>query len=371
MPDISIIVPTINEAENLPELAARLAASLSGRSYELLIIDDASKDATQQVCAKLAGQYPLRLFVREKPKNGLSGAVLEGLAQARGSTFVVMDADLQHPPEKVPELLEALEQSRGDFILGSRNVAGGAVQGGWGLSRRVNTYVATLLASPFAGTVRDPMSGFFALRRETYEHAERLTPLGYKIALELICKCRVKKVCEVPILFAVRQRGESKLSLKEQFRYLEHLSRLYDFFFPRLSPMLKFGIVLMLGWFVGLLITFSLVQTRTPISIAVSAGYAFAILIATVFHLRYVRTQREFLLGKHPWVDFILISCGEWLACVAVALWCEANLLRPTWGRIFLLSFAVATAIRYILRKEFLQDLRGLRGGPREYEIRS
>ena len=249
MAEISIIVPTINEAENLPELARRLDAALTGRSYEMLIMDDASTDRTPAVCTELAKQYPLRLVVRRQLRNGLSGAVLEGLAEATGDIFVVMDADLQHPPEKVPELLEALEQNRGDFALGSRHVPGGAVQGGWGMARKINSVVATLLATPFAGTVRDPMSGFFALRRETYQHAQRLTPLGYKIGLELICKCRVKLVHEVPILFALRQHGRSKLSLKEQFRYLEHLSRLYDFSFPRLAPMLKFLIVL--GLWVG------------------------------------------------------------------------------------------------------------------------
>jgi dolichol-phosphate mannosyltransferase len=369
MADISIIVPTINEAENLPELVRRIAAALMGRSYELLIIDDASTDATPGVCAKLSEQYPLRLIVREKPRNGLSGAVLEGLRQAKGDIFVVMDADLQHPPEKVPELLGALEQQRGDFALGSRRVEGGAVQGGWGIARRINSVVATLLATPFAGTVRDPMSGFFALRRETYQQAQRLTPLGYKIALELICKCRVKHVHEVPILFALRQRGKSKLSLKEQFRYLEHLSRLYDFSFPRLAPILKFLIVLGLGWLVGFFITYSLQQSGTAMTTAIAAGYFFVILMTSVFHVRYVRTQRDFLVGRHPWVDFLLISGGEWLACIAVAIWCQHSLARPTIGNIVAVSFLVAAVIRYVLRKEFLQDVRGLRKGLRENEL--
>lgn len=366
---ISIIVPTINEAENLPELARRLSAAMSGRAYELLVVDDASTDATPEVCAKLAEQYPLRLMVRSAPKNGLSGAVLEGLAATKGEIFVVMDADLQHPPEKVPELLAAVENNDGDFALGSRHVAGGGVQDHWGVARRINSWVATLLASPFAGKVRDPMSGFFALRRETYERAQRLTPLGYKIGLELICKCRVKKVHEVPILFALRQRGKSKLSLKEQFRYLEHLSRLYDFSFPRLSPILKFFVVLVLGWLVGFSIDYSLIHVGFGYLASIATAYFFALLMTTVFHLRYVRTQREFVLGRHPWADFLLVSASEWVACIGTAVWCEFNLANPSWVKMFWVSFGVAAVVRYVLRKELMQDVRGLRKNARAEEL--
>src|SRR5262249_25617465 len=154
---------------------------------------------------------PLRLIVREVPKDGLGGAVLHGIAQSRGKYLVVMDADLQHPPEKLPELLAPLENETDetDFVLGSRNVAGGSTGEEWGMFRKINSEVATLLARPFAGRTRDPMSGFFALRRSTFDQAMRLTPLGYKIGLELMCKCRVKKVREVPIHFAERTRGQS------------------------------------------------------------------------------------------------------------------------------------------------------------------
>ena len=112
--NISIIVPALNEALNLPKLAERINAALSGQSYELMIIDDKSRDNTTDVCAALARDYPLRLIVRENPTNGLSGAVLHGIAQSTGRRIVVMDADLQHPPERVPDLLAALGR-RADF----------------------------------------------------------------------------------------------------------------------------------------------------------------------------------------------------------------------------------------------------------------
>src|SRR5947208_381605 len=118
-PRVSIIVPTLNEADNLPSLAARVAAAMAGRSYELLILDDSSRDATPAVCAALAAAYPLRLITRA-PKDGLSGAVLQGLREAAGEYLVVMDADLQHPPEKIPELLAPLATGESDFVVGSR-----------------------------------------------------------------------------------------------------------------------------------------------------------------------------------------------------------------------------------------------------------
>src|SRR5207244_6597446 len=136
-PDLSIIVPALNEAPNPPALAERVNGALPGVAYELLIIDDKSRDNTPQVCAELATKYPLRLIVREHPTNGLSGAVLHGIAQSRGQRIVVMDADLQHPPEKIPELLAALNGGA-DLALGSRYIPGGSTGAAWGLCRWIN-----------------------------------------------------------------------------------------------------------------------------------------------------------------------------------------------------------------------------------------
>ena len=138
---------------------------------------------------------------------------LHGMKAARGKFFCVMDADLQHPPEKLPELLAPLRSGEADFVLGSRYMPGGSTEAEWGVFRKMNSQFATLLARPFAGRTTDPMAGFFALKRETYESAQNLTPLGYKIALELMCKCHLaKNVREIPIHFGMRLKGESKLS---------------------------------------------------------------------------------------------------------------------------------------------------------------
>src|SRR5690349_13176666 len=103
--EVSIIVPALNEAENLPLLIPRVHQAMNGKSYELIVVDDNSRDNTRAVCGELASKFPVKLMVREKPTAGLSGAVLAGMKQSRGQTLVVMDADLQHPPEKLPELL--------------------------------------------------------------------------------------------------------------------------------------------------------------------------------------------------------------------------------------------------------------------------
>ena len=366
---ISIIVPTLNEAENIPLLVPRLAAVLAGRPWELILVDDNSHDRTREVCAELAQTYPLRLLVREHPLHGLSGAVLDGIAQSKGDLLVVMDADLQHPPEKVPELLAVIESGRGDFALGSRHQPGASTAENWGAFRKLNSWVATLLARPFAGSVKDPMSGFFALQRTTYARAQRLTPLGYKIALELICKCRVTHVVEVPIRFGLRQHGRSKLSMKQQFHYLEHLSRLYDFTFPRLSPILKFLVVLVAGWLTGLVAYLATVATGLHPAAAIAIAYAVNLLVTAAFHARYIRTQREFLVSRRPWGDFVLIAMGEWATAIIAAIGLAYRLDQPGKTELFILAFAAGTVMRYFLRKELLQDIRGLRKDLRSTEI--
>ncbi len=226
-PDISIIVPTWREADNLTPLLERIAAAMTPtqRPYDVWIVDDDSRDGTVETAVALADRYPIHLIVRTERRD-LSLAVLEGMRKSAGRLLVVMDADLSHPPERIPAMIAALEKPPTDFVIGSRYVPGGSTED-WGGRRRLNSRVATLLCRPLTGPVADPMAGFFALRRSTLERADPLSPTGYKIGLELICRCRCRKVVEVPITFHNRVRGESKLTLEQQARYLNHLNLLY------------------------------------------------------------------------------------------------------------------------------------------------
>jgi dolichol-phosphate mannosyltransferase len=226
--DLSVVVPTYREADNLRLLvpAVSRAIAATGRPGEIVVVDDDSPDDTRRVCEELARRHPLRLLVRQHQR-GLATAVLHGLRQSAGVVLVVMDADLSHPPEKIPELVAALEAGA-EFVIGSRYVAGGHTDEDWGWFRRLNSRVATALARGFT-TAHDPMAGFFALRRATFLAARDLDPIGYKIALELIVKCGCRGVVEVPITFRNRVKGQSKLSLREQINYLRHLRRLYAY----------------------------------------------------------------------------------------------------------------------------------------------
>jgi dolichol-phosphate mannosyltransferase len=284
--DVSVIVPALNEAMNLPALFSRIDAAMAGRSYEIILVDDDSKDETPETCRILADKLPVRLIVRRDPLGGLSGAVLHGMALSRGDFLVVMDADLQHPPEAIPQLIAAIESGDSDFALGSRYIAGGRTQEGWGFFRKLNSLAATVLARPISGGVRDPMSGFFALRATTYRRAARLTPLGYKIALELMCKCRIERICEVPIEFANRAEGESKLSLKQQLRFLRHLARLYAFAYPKTVRLTKLAVGAALGW------SFAL-ATNPQMSGVLAVWYAVAGLVLTRSQPGRVAPTRE------------------------------------------------------------------------------
>lgn len=226
-PPTSIIVPTFREAEALPDLIERIGQLRSRTSsiIELLIVDDDSQDGTEELIRSRAEPW-VRLIVRKQDR-GLSQAVLCGLRQARGEILIVMDADLSHPPEVIPEM-QATLAAGADFVLGSRYVEGGGTADGWGLLRFINSRVATYLARPLT-RVSDPMSGYFALPRGVFERVEDPRPLGYKIGLELIVRGRCRDVREIPIHFANRKHGESKLTLHQQLLYLRHLARLYRF----------------------------------------------------------------------------------------------------------------------------------------------
>jgi dolichol-phosphate mannosyltransferase len=219
---LSLVVPTYNERESLPVLVERVHKCLNSYSYEIVVVDDNSPDGTAEVAESLSSQYPLRVICR-KTERGLASAVVAGFRQARGEVLGVIDADLQHPPEMIPELLSEIQKGA-DIAVASRYIPSGGVEG-WSMKRKVisqgSAAVARLLL-PSARRVKDPLSGFFLLRRRAIEGVE-LKPIGYKILLEVLVRGKADEVKEVPYVFRERAWGKSKLNVREEVNYLRHL----------------------------------------------------------------------------------------------------------------------------------------------------
>ena len=222
MEKLTVIVPTYNERDNVTPLVERLDSALSGYDYEILFIDDNSKDGTAELASSLAANYPVQVIVR-KNERGLASAVVHGFKNAGGGILAVLDADLQHPPEVLRDMLMAVQPDI-DLVIASRYVAGGSVEG-WGTVRRLISKGAGFLAHillPKTRRVSDPMSGFFLLRKSVVE-GTNLMPSGYKILLEVLAVGQFQRVAEVPYGFRLREKGESKLGAREQIDYLRHL----------------------------------------------------------------------------------------------------------------------------------------------------
>ena len=217
---ISVVVPTYNEAGSLPLLAGRLAAAMSGRDWELVVVDDGSPDGTADLAEKLAATMPIRIL-RRAGKAGLASAVIAGMKLARGDILVVMDADLSHPPEVVPALVDALDAGA-DLAVGSRYTTGGGTMD-WPMTRRVVSRVACYMGSVLV-PVRDATSGFFAVRRAAIDGVH-LNAIGFKIGLEVIARARTKRIVEIPYTFRDREHGASKFGRREVGQYLVQLGQ--------------------------------------------------------------------------------------------------------------------------------------------------
>lgn len=197
-------------------------------------MDDNSPDGTALVIGNIMMRGNTKCLVKlitRPEKRGLSSAVLDGMKQSSGKYIVVMDADLQHPPEVIPRLIQALEEGA-DLSVGSRRIRGG-ISEGLSPAREVSSLLASLLARlilPRARSVKDPVSGFFALKRsvicDTLEDRRRFVPSGYKVLLQILCRTSVRKVVEVPFIFEARRSGYSKLNSNEVIEYLRLVTRL-------------------------------------------------------------------------------------------------------------------------------------------------
>ena len=220
---ISLVIPTYNEADVIQDTLKRAAEVLqgSGEPFELIVVDDASPDGTAGLAEALSAELPVRVLCR-KGERGLATAVVRGWEIARGDVWGVMDADLQHPPEVVCELLKALRRENADLAVASRYCSGGGTVG-WPWFRRLVSWagmrVGTLALPWTLGVVTDSGSGIFLVRARALQGVE-LKPRGFKMLLEVLAKARYQKVVEVPYVFRNRTRGQSKLGARQYVEYL-------------------------------------------------------------------------------------------------------------------------------------------------------
>jgi dolichol-phosphate mannosyltransferase len=226
----SLVIPTFNERTNIEPLIGRIEAVLKAESigFEIIFVDDNSPDETWKLAQEISDEDSHLRVIRREGTRGLATAVVDGWQAAKGEILGVMDADLQHPPEILPHLLEPIIRGSAEISVASRHASGGGV-GKWNLMRRLVSRgaaaIAFLMLPQALRMVQDPMSGFFLIKRSVIDSI-RLEPKGYKILLEVIAKGNYRKIAEIPYVFEERKNGKSKLGPKQYLEFLMHVGLL-------------------------------------------------------------------------------------------------------------------------------------------------
>jgi dolichol-phosphate mannosyltransferase len=225
-PLLSIVVPTFNERDNVRELVARLDRCLAGVAWEIVFVDDDSRDGTLDLLREVSRADPCVRFLHRIGRRGLASAVVEGVLATNSPIVAVMDCDLQHDETLLPKMLDALRAPDCDVVVASRYMETGGV-GDWTKDRLLFSRVATRLADyVLRSPLTDPMSGFFMLKRNAFDQVVRkLSTQGYKILLDILLSGPGLRVKEIPYTFRTRIHGESKLDL---IAVLDYLALLID-----------------------------------------------------------------------------------------------------------------------------------------------
>jgi dolichol-phosphate mannosyltransferase len=354
---LTVVVPTYNERDNMAPLLARLGAALAGLPARVLVVDD-SDDGTAEVVRSLAPSTLVPVDVLHRPvgerSGGLGGAVLAGLRASDSQYVVVIDGDLQHPPELVPQLLYRAMDAGADVVVASRYIEGGSGEGLAGLRRRLVSQGATALAkTAFPVRLRgcsDPMSGFFLVRREALD-PDALRPDGFKILLEILGRHRRLRIAEVPFTFGERHAGDSKARLSQGLVYLRHLARL------RIAAgVARFGAFLLVGasgLVPNLLVTALLLGAgvhyalATGAATAVAASWNFVVADTLVFRDR--RSRRI----HHRWLGYLGLGAADIAVRVPiVALLVEFAQVAPLPASVA--SIVVAGLLRFLVVDRWL-----------------
>ena len=299
---LSIVVPTRNESGNVEPLLKRLGVALAGIEWEAIFVDDNSTDGTPELLTKIAQADRRVRLIRRMGRRGLSSAVVEGALASTTPIVAVIDADLQHDEKILPDLYRAIANDGHELAIGTRYAANGST-GEWAADRLQISRIATALASPIMKTrLSDPMSGFFAVRRDVLlEAAPKLSTVGYKILLDLVASHpRPLKVAEVGYTFGTRQHGESKL---DEMVALEYLELLLDKAVGRFVPvkLIQFGAIGMLGVAVHLALLYLALNT---VGAPFATSQAIAVIGAMTFNfaLNNKFTYRDRKLTGFAWI---------------------------------------------------------------------
>lgn len=226
-PLLSLVIPTYNESRGLEALVVRLFGTFerAGLEAEIVVVDDNSPDGTGDLAEELARRFPMKV-VHRSGKLGLSSAVIDGWGVATGKVLGVIDADLSHDPEILPDMVASVTEGGAEVAVGSRYIPGGGL-GNWPWIRRVTSMTAVLLGRPIC-PVHDVTSGYLVFRRGVIEGVQ-LDPIGFKIGLEVLVKGRYRTFTEVPYTFVDRAAGKSKFGGHEIRNYLVQLWRLFRY----------------------------------------------------------------------------------------------------------------------------------------------
>jgi dolichol-phosphate mannosyltransferase len=230
--DLSVIIPTFNEAKNIETMVIRVNDSLraEGIAGEIIVVDDSSPDGTAALATALGNKYPVRVYIRTK-REGPGPAIMDGIRLAEAPVACVMDGDLSHPPEALPKMYKLIKNGDALLVIGSRHIAGGGTSD-WIWYRKFFSWGARMLGKMLT-PVNDLTSGYFMFDKNILIGAE-INPIGCKVGLELMVKGKHRgKVVEYPIVFAERAAGESKMGWRQTRLYLAHLFTLLLYKFTR------------------------------------------------------------------------------------------------------------------------------------------
>lgn len=345
----SLVLPTYNEGKTIQKLVHLLCQLLDGvipDAYELIIVDDDSPDGTWELAAALLPDYPQLQVMRRVEERGLSTAVIRGWQVARGAVLGVIDADLQHPPEVLVQLWSEIERGA-DLAVASRHVEGGGVSE-WSLVRRFLSRGAQtlglILLPGVIGRVCDPLSGYFLVRRNCLV-GQTLSPVGYKILIEVLARGKVRRIGEVGYVFQERKAGESKVTWKQYVEYLRHLVRLRFDLWP-LGRFIRFGVVGFSGVFVDLGV-FYLLRDEHSLGLTRSAMLSAEVAIVNNFLWNDLWTFRDIARRQRGWrkrfkrfLKFNLICLAGLILNVSIV-----NLLFNVFGVNEYLAKLIAIAI--------------------------